>query len=81
MCGGEEISVLMIPNFKNFRVGEVVRCVVKGVGERLVEGEIVYIHPTNGWIHPDEETGKRESYMGLYALQTARDLYGLDVVR
>ena len=71
MCGGEEISVLMIPNFKNFRVGEVVRCVDKRVDDC----------PHYDRIHPDEETGKRESYMGLYALQTARDLYGLDVVR
>lgn len=42
--------MLFIPNFKNFQVGEVVRSIVKGVGERLVEGEIVYIHPTNGWM-------------------------------
>ena len=64
--------MLMIPNFKNFRVGDVVRCVVKGVGERLVEGEIVYIHPTNGWMTVRVTTAytrtkKRESGKVIWA--------------
>ena len=40
-----------IKNHKNFKVGEKVRGIIDTYnGGKLVEGNITYIHPTNGWL-------------------------------
>lgn len=41
---------MAIPNFKRFKLGETVRTIITGTNESLVEGDVVYIHPENGWL-------------------------------
>lgn len=40
----------MIENFKRYKPGERVRGIVTYDGEAMVEGDILYVHPTNGWL-------------------------------
>lgn len=42
--------MVVFQNSKNFKIGERVRCHIHGDISNLVEGEIIYIHATNGWL-------------------------------
>ncbi len=42
--------MLIVPNSKRFRIGEEVWAIVDRTDNRMIRGNITYIHPTNGWM-------------------------------